>query len=350
MLLSTDGKCSFSAILPEGTSLPAQNFGNGASGHTKWDNYLNGDQYKNGVVHSSKKNEKEAEINVQDILTKYIEWLDSHVKDANTRSAFKLFKKYVQYDDGEEAYNNACVRVGLCFELVGFSNSDSASIGGKKAFAFSWGDLSYTGVNEDPYFVYNMFNEANKNHALATWKATYEDTKAVVTPDTDSNIVFFMYNLDVGNAFGQGMTIAIRSTKDWSASSSGTEVEYDYSADTTAYSSKSPKIDSIIGNESVTSKLKNIYADNSIVSSAGNYPMYMLNKKSSSQEDLDKLAGTKGAARTGTDGKNKVKEASKYFNGVDTSGETKYAIGFLDAEYKMAKSDSNIEENDLYKM
>lgn len=122
-----------------------------------------------------------------------------------------------------------------------------------------------------------------------------------------------MYNLDVGNAFGQGMTIAIRSTKDWSASSSGTEVEYDYSADTTAYSSKSPKIDSIIGNESVTSKLKNIYADNSIVSSAGNYPMYMLNKKSSSQEDLDKLAGTKGAARTGTDGKNKVREASNTF-------------------------------------
>lgn len=82
-------------------------------------------------------------------------------------SGVRFHSKYVQYDDGEEAYNNACVRVGLCFELVGFSNSDSAIIGGKKAFAFSWGDLSYTGVNEDPYFVYNMFNEANKNHALA---------------------------------------------------------------------------------------------------------------------------------------------------------------------------------------
>lgn len=348
MVLGSDGKFDFGQVMTEKVSgLPEQSFKNGDYKHNKWDTPLNGDDYDTGVVHTSKKGDNE--INVHEILEKYIKYLESISGKLSTTATAKLnrLKDVTSYD--KDDFEEKCVSVGICFEPVGFTSSTKASISGQNKMVASYADLKKSTIGSDAGYVWKGFLAGGED-ALVTWKATVIDSGAVITPVEKSNLVFLMYNLDSGNAFGQGMTIAIRSTKDWSASSSGTEVEYDYSADTTAYSSKSPKIDSIIGNESVTSKLKNIYADNSIVSSAGNYPMYMLNKKSSSQEDLDKLAGTKGAARTGTDGKNKVREASKYFNGVDTSGETRYAIGFLDAEYKMAKPDSNIEENDLYKM
>lgn len=346
MIIGSDGKFDFSQVMPEPVkNLPKQGFANNAFAHNKWDEPLNGDDYETGVVHTMKKGDNE--INVHEILEKYIKYLES-IKSKlspNAREQLEGLKDDTHY--GKDDYEEYCMAVGICFEPVGFTKSyGKASISGQTQIVASYTDLKKSTIGDDAGYVWKGFLAGGEG-ALATWQAKVLATKAVITPTEKSNLVFLMYNLDSGNAFGQGMTIAIRSTKDWSASSSGTEVEYDYSADTTAYSSKSPKIDSIIGNESVTSKLKNIYADNSIVSSAGNYPMYMLNKKSSSQEDLDKLAGTKGAARTGTDGKNKVKEASKYFNGVDTSGETRYAIsGFLGADYKKLKSD--IEENDLY--
>lgn len=345
MVLGSDGKFDFSQVMTEKVSgLPEQSFKNGVYKHNKWDAPLNGDDYETGVVHTSKKGDNE--INVHEILEKYIKYLES-IKGKLSSTANERLKDLIRtVHYGEDDYEDYCMSVGICFEPVGFTSSTKASISGQNKMVASYADLKKSTIGSDAGYVWKGFLAGGED-ALVTWKATVIDSGAVITPVEKSNLVFLMYNLDSGNAFGQGMTIAIRSTKDWSASSSGTEVEYDYSTDTTAYSSKSPKIDSIIGNESVTSKLKNIYADNSIVSSAGNYPMYMLNSKTASNEDLDKLAGTKGATRTGSDGKNKTKEAEKYFNGVDTSGETKYAVsGFLGADYNKLKSD--IEENDLY--
>ena len=240
MTLSSDGSYDFTEICI-GLNLPTHTFSINESKYVGFSDELN----KKFITEGE-------DANIGDIFYFYITEIKARRSKLSDKGKKRLDELIELSGYGTDSFDDFCQNFGFVFELC----STATNMHDGKKYVLSYGDMTKgCKIGNDPYYIYKVFDEANKDNSLLTWEAEYHSRNIKIVPeDALGEATYFFCNANIKKSVAQSLNITLSVDRELSANISTSDVLKTFRVST---SELNPDVE--LGATEYTKVMKNAY-------------------------------------------------------------------------------------------